>query len=57
MACEQMRWTTERVNMLQTDEDKRRLAEEVEKVRKAMAGLGKKVTVVIYSAWQRWKRV
>ena len=45
MACEQMRWMTESVNMLQsTDEDKRRLAEEVEKVRKMMAGMGKQAT-------------
>ena len=45
MACEQMRWITESVSTLQsTDEEKRRLAEEVEKVRKAMAGMGKKAT-------------
>ena len=36
---------TESVNMLQsTDEDKRRLAEEVEKVREMMAGMGKQAT-------------
>ena len=36
---------TESVNMLQsTDEDKRRLAEEVEKVTKMMAGMGKQAT-------------
>ena len=45
MACEQTRWMTESVNMLQsTDEDKRRLAEEVEKLRKMMAGMGKQAT-------------
>ena len=45
MACEQMRWMTESVNTLQsTDEDKRRLAEEVDKVRKMMAGVEKQVT-------------
>ena len=45
MACEQTRWMTESVNMLQsTDEDKRRLAEEVEKVRKMMAGMEKQAT-------------
>ena len=45
MACEQMRWMTESVNMLQsTDEDKRRLAEEVEKMRKLMAGMRKQAT-------------
>ena len=45
MACEQMRWMTESVNTLQsTDEDKRRLAEEVDKVRKMMAGMEKQVT-------------
>ena len=42
MACEQIRWITESLNQVQsTDEDKRRFAEEVEKVRKAMAGVGK----------------
>ena len=42
MACEQMRWMTKSVNMLQsTDEDTRRLAEEVEKVRQMMAGTGR----------------
>ena len=45
MACEQMRWMTESANMLQsTDEDKRRLAEEVEKLRKITAGVEKQVT-------------
>ena len=45
MACEQMRWITESVSMLQsTDEEKRRFSEEVEKVRKAMAGVEKQVT-------------
>ena len=43
--AEQMRWMTESVNMLQsTDEDERRLAEEVEKVSKTMAGMGKQAT-------------
>ena len=45
MACEQMRWITESVSTLQsTDEGKRRLAEEVDKVRKMMAGMEKQVT-------------
>ena len=45
MACEQMMWMTESVNMLQsTDEYKRRLAEEVENVRKMMAGMEKQAT-------------
>ena len=45
MVCEEMRWAMETVNMLQsTDEDKRRIAEELEKVKKAMAGMGKQAT-------------
>ena len=45
MVCEQMRWAMETVNTLQsTDEDKRRIAEEVEKVKKAMAGMEKQAT-------------
>ena len=45
MVCEQMRWMTETVNTLQsTDEDERRISEEVEKVKKAMAGMGKQAT-------------
>ena len=45
MACEQMRWITEHVSMLQsTEEEKRRLAEEVDKVRKMKAGMEKQVT-------------
>ena len=45
MACEQTRLKTESVSTLQsTDEEKRRLAEEVEKVRKAMASMGKEAT-------------
>ena len=44
MACEQMRWITESVSTLQsTEEEKRRLAEEVDKVRKMMAGVEKQV--------------
>ena len=43
--CEQMRWAMETVNTLQsTDEDKRRIAEEVEEVKKAMAGMEKQAT-------------
>ena len=43
MVCEQMRWAMETMNTLQsTDEDKRRIAEEVEKVKKAMAGIMEK---------------
>ena len=45
MVCEQMRWAMETMNTLQsTDEDKRRIAEEVEKVKKAMAGMEKQAT-------------
>ena len=45
MVCEQMRWAMETVNTLQsTDEDKRRIAEEVGKVKKAMAGMEKQAT-------------
>ena len=45
MACEEMRWITESVSTLQsTEEEKRRLAEEVDKVRKMMAGMEKQVT-------------
>ena len=45
MACEQMRWITETVITLQsTEEEKRCLAEEVDKVRKMMAGMEKQVT-------------
>ena len=45
MACEQMRWITESVITLQsTEEEKRRLAEEVDKVRKMMAGMEKQMT-------------
>ena len=45
MACEQTRWITESVSVLQsTEEEKRRLAEQVDKVRKAMAGMEKHVT-------------
>ena len=45
MVWEQMRWAMETMNTLQsTDEDKRRIAKEVEKVKKAMAGMEKKAT-------------
>ena len=45
MACEQMRWITESVSTLQsTEEEKRRLPEEVDKARKMMAGMEKQVT-------------
>ena len=45
MACEQIRWITESISTLQsTEEEKRRLAEEVDKVRKMMAGMEKQVT-------------
>ena len=43
--CDQMRWITESANELQsTDEDKRRFAEQVEKLRKAMASVKKQAT-------------
>ena len=45
MACEQMKWITESASTLQsTEEEKRRLAEEVDKERKMMAGVEKQVT-------------
>ena len=45
MACEQIRWITESISTLQSTEgEKRRLAEEVDKVRKMMAGVEKQVT-------------
>ena len=45
MACEQMRWITESISTFEsTEEEKRRLAEEVDKVRKMMAGVEKQVT-------------
>ena len=45
MACEHMRWMTESVSTLQsTEEEKRRLAERVDKVRKMMAGMEKQMT-------------
>ena len=45
MVCEQMRWITENANKLQsTDEENGRFVEEVEKVRKAMAGVRKHAT-------------
>ena len=45
MVCEQMKWAMETMNTLQsTDEDKRRIAEEVEKVKKAMANMEKQAT-------------
>ena len=40
-----MRWITESISTLEsTEEEKRRLAEEVDKVRKMMAGVEKQVT-------------
>ena len=45
MVCEQMRWAMETVTTSpSTEEDKRRIAEEVEKVKKAMAGMDKQAT-------------